>query len=68
MALVPYGTWWRRHRRAFHDFFHPNIVDIYRPIQLNTARKFIQNLLKSPKGFDQWIAQSVAPIEHDITD
>ncbi|KXN80932.1 O-methylsterigmatocystin oxidoreductase [Leucoagaricus sp. SymC.cos] len=60
MALVPYGIWWRRHRRAFHDFFHPNIVNIHQPTQLNTARKFIQHLLESPQDFDRWISHAAA--------
>lgn len=56
LALLPYGSWWRRHRRAFHNFFHQNVSNAYVPIQLNTTHNFIRNLLESPKDFDSWIA------------
>ncbi|KAF9440502.1 cytochrome P450, partial [Macrolepiota fuliginosa MF-IS2] len=26
LTFQPYGNWWRRQRRTFHDHFHPNIV------------------------------------------
>ncbi|KXN91249.1 O-methylsterigmatocystin oxidoreductase [Leucoagaricus sp. SymC.cos] len=45
MGLVPYGIWWHCCHQAFHDFFYPNIVNIYQSMQLNTAQKFIQHLL-----------------------
>jgi len=25
-SLIPYGPWWRKHRRLFHQYFHSNAV------------------------------------------
>ncbi|KAF9442699.1 cytochrome P450 [Macrolepiota fuliginosa MF-IS2] len=47
-ALMPYGSWWRRHRRTFHNFFHPNVVNMYQPVQLKAARTLICNLFEFP--------------------
>ncbi|EKM77276.1 hypothetical protein AGABI1DRAFT_77728 [Agaricus bisporus var. burnettii JB137-S8] len=55
-----YGTWWRRHRRQFHDHFHPNIVYKYQPIQIDTARAFVRNLLESPEKFRYHIRYAFA--------
>ncbi|KAJ3573366.1 hypothetical protein NP233_g2460 [Leucocoprinus birnbaumii] len=51
MTFLPYGAWWRRHRRMFHEFFHPNIVHEYHELQVNTTRAFLRRLLKSPDDF-----------------
>ncbi|KAF9442056.1 cytochrome P450 [Macrolepiota fuliginosa MF-IS2] len=50
-ALLPYGTWWRRHRRAFHQYFHPNRVSTYHPIQLKCIRGYLRRLLSDPEDF-----------------
>jgi len=57
MVLLPYGTWWRRHRRAFNNYFHPNIVSKYRPIQTREVRIFLYRLLKTPENFMHHIRQ-----------
>ncbi|KAF9447117.1 hypothetical protein P691DRAFT_141776 [Macrolepiota fuliginosa MF-IS2] len=57
LTFLPYGDWWRRQRRIFHDHFHPNIVHKYQTIQINTARAFLRHLLKSPDDFVQHIRQ-----------
>ncbi|KAF5335162.1 hypothetical protein D9611_010866 [Ephemerocybe angulata] len=31
-SLLNYGSWWRRHRRAFHQNFYPNAIPQYRHI------------------------------------
>ncbi|KAF5354009.1 hypothetical protein D9756_007056 [Leucocoprinus leucothites] len=51
MAFMPYGTWWRRHRRTFHDHFHPNIVHKYYSLQVQTTRAFLRRLSMSPNDF-----------------
>ncbi|TFK36309.1 cytochrome P450 [Crucibulum laeve] len=51
MSFLPYGSWWRRHRKVFHDHFHPNIVDKYNPVQLTESRALLLRLLSSPKEF-----------------
>ncbi|XP_006457143.1 hypothetical protein AGABI2DRAFT_195996 [Agaricus bisporus var. bisporus H97] len=59
-AFQRYGTWWRRHRRQFHDHFHPNVVNKYHPIQIGSARVFVRNLLESPEKFRYHIRYALA--------
>jgi len=56
-GLIPYGQWWRRHRRVFHEHFHPNAIRKYQPVQAREAHAFIKRLLESPKKFKQHIRQ-----------
>jgi cytochrome P450 len=56
-AMLPYGSWWRRHRRLFHDYFHPNIVHRYNPILLEATRAFLREFLRAPDGFVSNIQQ-----------
>ncbi|KAF9044254.1 cytochrome P450 [Panaeolus papilionaceus] len=51
MALLPYGQWWRRHRRAFHEHFHPGVVAKHQPVQIYETRAFLQRLLETPDNF-----------------
>ncbi|EKM77271.1 hypothetical protein AGABI1DRAFT_77713 [Agaricus bisporus var. burnettii JB137-S8] len=59
-AFQKYGTWWRRHRRQFHDHFHPNVVYKYQPIQVDSARGFVRDLLESPEKFRYHIRYAFA--------
>ncbi|KAF9479115.1 cytochrome P450 [Pholiota conissans] len=51
MAMLPYGTWWRRHRRTFNEHFHATAVWKYQPTQAREARAFLSRLLTSPENF-----------------
>ncbi|KAF9037735.1 cytochrome P450 [Panaeolus papilionaceus] len=51
MGLLPYGSWWRRHRRDFHNHFHAGMTPKYRPIQLQETRAFLKRLLVTPDNF-----------------
>ena len=57
MALMPYGPWWRRHRRLFHEYFHPNAVTKYQPIQRQEVQAFLRRLLDTPDDFLHHIRQ-----------
>ncbi|XP_006456366.1 hypothetical protein AGABI2DRAFT_211278 [Agaricus bisporus var. bisporus H97] len=59
-GFQPYGTWWRRHRRHFHDHFHPNAVNKYHAIQIGSTRAFVRNLLESPEKFRYHIRYAFA--------
>ncbi|PFH47239.1 hypothetical protein AMATHDRAFT_6962 [Amanita thiersii Skay4041] len=48
-AFLPYGSWWRRHRRSMHEYFHTNTVDKYWPIQLRETRAFLRRLHETPE-------------------
>jgi cytochrome P450 len=57
MALIPYGLWWRRHRKLFHEHFHRNAVTKYRPIQRQEVQAFLCRLLVTPDDFFHHIRQ-----------
>ncbi|KAI0752766.1 cytochrome P450 [Daedaleopsis nitida] len=55
LGFHPYGTWWRRHKRVFWQYFMPSAVKDYASIQRTTARKFLKLLLDDPSCFQQHI-------------
>ena len=57
MSLMPYGLWWRKHRRLFHEHFHVNAVSRYLPIQRQEAKAFLRRLLITPENFFHHIRQ-----------
>ena len=57
MALMPYGLWWRKHRKSFHEYFHRGAVTKYQPIQRQEVRAFLRRLLVTPDNFFYHIRQ-----------
>jgi cytochrome P450 len=57
MSKMPYGLWWRNHRRLFHEHFHRNAVTKYQPIQRQEVRAFLRRLLVTPDNFLHHIRQ-----------
>ena len=57
MAFMPYGLWWRQHRKIFHEFFHRNAVAKYQPIQRQEVQAFLRRLLVTPDNFLHHIRQ-----------
>jgi cytochrome P450 len=57
MTFLPYGPWWRRHRRAFREHFHAGVVHKYKPIQANETHAFLRRLLVTPENFLHHIQQ-----------
>ncbi|KAH6919340.1 cytochrome P450 98A3 [Coprinopsis sp. MPI-PUGE-AT-0042] len=52
-GLFPYGSWWRAHRRAFHQQMNQQAVPHYRPIIQLHMTKFLRSLSRAPeKGLD----------------
>ncbi|KAF8192945.1 cytochrome P450 [Pholiota molesta] len=51
MAMLPYGTWWRRHRRTFNEHFHASTIWKYQPMQAREVRAFLNRLLTTPDNF-----------------
>ncbi|KAI0373886.1 CyP450 monooxygenase [Pilatotrama ljubarskyi] len=47
-GFMPYGPWWRRHRRAFWQYFHPATAVHYQSIQRASTHGFLIKLLESP--------------------
>jgi cytochrome P450 len=57
MALMPYGLWWRKHRKSFHEHFHRNAVAKFQPIQRQEVQAFLRRLLVTPEDFFLHIRQ-----------
>ncbi|KAF9002580.1 cytochrome P450 [Cyathus striatus] len=51
VGLLPYGDWWRVHRRTFHEHFRQNAVGRYQPIQQREALAMLRRLLDTPDNF-----------------
>jgi len=58
-GLIPYGPYWRAHRRMFHQHFYETNVDQYKPIQLRNARAFLCWTLEAPEHTRKHIRQMV---------
>jgi cytochrome P450 len=56
-GLLPYGVWWRRQRRSFHQYFNINAVSKYQPIQRREVHAFLRRLLDTPDKFFHHIRQ-----------
>ncbi|KAL7280060.1 hypothetical protein ACG7TL_006475 [Trametes sanguinea] len=52
-STMPYGQWWRDHRRAFWQIFHPKAIQGYRDIQQVYTRRFLRKLVETPEQFKQ---------------
>ncbi|KAF9450374.1 cytochrome P450 [Macrolepiota fuliginosa MF-IS2] len=50
-GLIPYGSWWRRHYRLFHDHYGADKLVKFQPTMLKTTRSFLRRLLSNPEGF-----------------
>jgi len=57
MGVLPYGMWWRKHRKSFHEYFHMNAVSKYLPIQRREVHAFLRRLLDTPDNFLHHIQQ-----------
>ncbi|KAF5325396.1 hypothetical protein D9619_009676 [Psilocybe cf. subviscida] len=59
-AMGRYGSWWRRHRRSFNEYFRASAVWKYQPIQALETRIFLNRLLQSPDKFLAHIREALA--------
>jgi cytochrome P450 len=57
LVLMPYGLWWRKHRKLFHEHFHRGAVTKYQPIQRQEVQAFLRRLLVTPDNFFHHIRQ-----------
>ena len=58
-GFMPYGQYWRRHRRLFWQHFHPGVITKYNAVQRDVSRAFLGKLLTSPERFEEHIRQYV---------
>lgn len=52
-SVMPYGQWWREHRRAFWQVFHPGAMRGYRDTERAFAHDFLRKLLTSPEDIEK---------------
>ncbi|KAI0712496.1 CyP450 monooxygenase [Earliella scabrosa] len=50
VSLIPYGQWWRRHRRALWQHFHPATTVTHMQHQREAAMMFLRKLLSEPES------------------
>lgn len=43
--IQPYGDYWRRSRKLMHSQTHAKAAEVYRPRQIQGARRFVRDLL-----------------------
>ncbi|KAF9442561.1 cytochrome P450 [Macrolepiota fuliginosa MF-IS2] len=51
LGLQPYGSWWRRHYRLFHNHFGADQLVNFQPTLLKTTHSFLRRLLSNPDNF-----------------
>ncbi|PBL03455.1 cytochrome P450 [Armillaria gallica] len=47
-TFMRYSSWWRKHRRMFHEHFQLRAVPAYYPVQMKATSVLLQQLLESP--------------------
>ena len=52
---MPYGQWWRRHRRIFWQYFHPGALPKYQDVLEQGAHRLLSRLLTTPENFEEHI-------------
>ncbi|KZW01599.1 cytochrome P450 [Exidia glandulosa HHB12029] len=50
-GLMPYGSYWREHRRVLHHYFNQDAVKRYYELQTRTNLAFLRSLMESPTDF-----------------
>lgn len=48
IAMLPYGPWWRAHRRVLAQHLHPGAVTQYNDYHEENASAFLCRLLHTP--------------------
>ncbi|KAI0697621.1 cytochrome P450 [Cerioporus squamosus] len=69
-GFMPYGQWWRRHRRAFWQHFNPGAAAAHWPAQRAVAHLFLGKLLRDPSRLREHIrytfAGAILKVAYDI--
>ncbi|KIK93481.1 hypothetical protein PAXRUDRAFT_828946 [Paxillus rubicundulus Ve08.2h10] len=65
-ALLPYGNNWRLHRKMSAAFLNKNFMSQYETTQLQKVRQLLENLLDTPKEYDQHFKMLSAAISMAI--
>ncbi|OSD07367.1 cytochrome P450 [Trametes coccinea BRFM310] len=60
LSTMPYGQWWRDHRRAFWQIFQPRVIERYRDAQRASVRKLLCKVLSSPTKLQEHLRYAFA--------
>ncbi|PIL22724.1 cytochrome P450 [Ganoderma sinense ZZ0214-1] len=60
LPLMPYGQWWRSHRRMFWQRFHPGVVSRQFPLQEDAVRQLLLRLLNTPEHFSEHVRYTLS--------
>nr|VWO99444.1 N/A [Ganoderma boninense] len=60
LPLMPYGQWWRSHRRMFWQRFHPGVVSRQFPLQEDAVRMLLSRLLDTPQHFSEHVRYTLS--------
>ena len=52
---MPYGQWWRRHRRMLWQHVHPGAIGSYVSAEEGNARRLLLRILRNPKDLTSHI-------------
>ncbi|OSD07442.1 cytochrome P450 [Trametes coccinea BRFM310] len=66
-AFMPYGQWWRDHRRMFWQHFNPGRMSEYWHVERAVTRKFLVKLLEKPTALKRLVQFHVAAITMKVT-
>ncbi|KAF8641794.1 hypothetical protein AX16_009776 [Volvariella volvacea WC 439] len=50
-GFMPYGDFWRKHRKLFHQEFHPAAIVRYQPHEIKATKDMLVRLLDDPDDF-----------------
>ncbi|GJJ13524.1 hypothetical protein Clacol_007778 [Clathrus columnatus] len=65
VPIMRYGDWWRRHIRAFQQFFNSRAVSSFEPIKLKARQEILKNLPDTPEKFPEHIRHATGRIIMD---
>ncbi|KAH8101012.1 cytochrome P450 [Cristinia sonorae] len=60
LTVMPYGDWWRKNRKRFHQFFNVDATQKYKPLQLQSARTLLKRLQTRPQEFLDHVRYNLA--------
>jgi hypothetical protein len=61
-GLMPYGSTWRQHSRAFHKYYSNSGVQQFHPIMYEETKSFLRKVHAQPKDIFQDMELCVAYI------
>lgn len=59
-AMMPYGDFWRAHRRLFHKEFDGPALKRHHPHQTRVVNNLLRQLLDSPARWNEHLRQYVS--------